>query len=162
MTRAGLTEKLLDIKREKGWTWKHICGEIGGMSPVMITGAVLGQQKMTKPMAAKAAKLFGLSKAEQAMLNEVPMRGTGTPMPPTDPLIYRFYELVMVNGPAWKALIEEEFGDGIMSAIDFDFEISRLPDPKGDRVKIGMTGKFLPFKYYGATGNQLAYGLKED
>jgi cyanate lyase len=162
MTRAGLTEKLLDIKREKGWTWKYISDEIGGMSPVMITGAVLGQQKMTKPMAANAAKLFGLSKAEQAMLNEVPMRGTGTPMPPTDPLIYRFYELVMVNGPAWKALIEEEFGDGIMSAIDFDFEISRQPDPKGDRVKIGMTGKFLPFKYYGATGNQLAYGLKED
>jgi cyanate lyase len=162
MTRAGLTEKLLDIKREKGWTWKYICGEIGGMSPVMITGGVLGQQKMTKPMAANAARLFGLSKAEQAMLNEVPMRGTGTPMPPTDPLIYRFYELVMVNGPAWKALIEEEFGDGIMSAIDFDFEISRQPDPKGDRVKIGMTGKFLPFKYYGATGNQLAYGLKED
>jgi cyanate lyase len=117
---------------------------------------------MTKPMAANAAKLFGLGTAEQAMLNEVPMRGTGTPMPPTDPLIYRFYELVMVNGPAWKALIEEEFGDGIMSAIDFDFEISRQPDPKGDRVKIGMTGKFLPFKYYGATGNQLAYGLKED
>ena len=64
------------------------------------------------------------------------MRGAGTPMPPTDPLIYRFYELVMVNGPAWKALIEEEFGDGIMSAIDFDMEIERLPDPKGDRVKI--------------------------
>jgi cyanate lyase len=162
MTRAGLTEKLLDIKREKEWTWKYICEQIGGMSPVMITGAVLGQQKMTKPMAANAAKLFGLSKAEQAMLNEVPMRGTGTPMPPTDPLIYRFYELVMVNAPAWKALIEEEFGDGIMSAIDFDMELSRQPDPKGDRVKLGMTGKFLPYKYYGATGNQLAYGLKEE
>ena len=64
------------------------------------------------------------------------MRGTGTPMPPTDPLIYRFYELVMVNGPAWKALIEEEFGDGIMSAIDFDMAIERQPNPKGDRVKI--------------------------
>ena len=128
----------------------------------MVTGAVLGQQKMTKPQAANAAKLFGLSKSEQALLNEVPMRGTGTTMPPTDPLIYRFYELVMVNGPAWKALIEEEFGDGIMSAIDFDMEIERKPDPKGDRVKIAMTGKFLPFKYYGATGNQLAYGLKEE
>jgi cyanate lyase len=83
-------------------------------------------------------------------------------MPPTDPLIYRFYELVLVNGPAWKALIEEEFGDGIMSAIDFDMEIERKADPKGDRVKITMSGKFLPFKYYGATGNQLAYGLKEE
>jgi len=90
------------------------------------------------------------------------MRGTGTPMPPTDPLIYRFYELVMVNGPALKALIEEEFGDGIMSAIDFDMDVSRQSDPKGDRVKIGMSGKFLPYKYYGAAGNNLAYGLKED
>jgi cyanate lyase len=162
MTRAGLTEKLLDIKREKGWTWKYICEQIGGMSPVLITGALLGQHKLTKPQAAAAAKLFGLSKSEQALLNEVPMRGTGTPMPPTDPLLYRFYELILVNGPAWKALIEEEFGDGIMSAIDFDMEISRQPDPKGDRVKIGMTGKFLPFKYYGATGNALAYGFKEE
>jgi cyanate lyase len=162
MKREDLTEKLLDIKREKGWSWKHICEEIGGMSPVMVTGGVLGQQKMTKPMAAAAAKLFGLSKAEEALLNEVPMRGTGTPMPPTDPLIYRFYELVMVNGPAWKALIEEEFGDGIMSAIDFDMAIERQADPKGDRVKIGMTGKFLPFRYYGAKGNELALGYKEE
>jgi cyanate lyase len=161
MKREDLTEKLLDIKREKGWTWKYICEQIGGMSPVMITGGVLGQQKMTKPMAAVAAKLFGLSKTEEAMLNEVPMRGTGTPMPPTDPLIYRFYELVLVNGPAWKVLIEEEFGDGIMSAIDFDFTMERQADPKGDRVKIGMTGKFLPFKYYGAKGNEQALGYKE-
>jgi cyanate lyase len=162
MKREALTEKLLDIKREKAWTWKHICGEIGGMSEVMIVGALLGHHKLTRPQAAAAAKLFGLSKSEQAMLNEVPMRGAGSPMPPTDPLIYRFYELVLVNGPAWKALIEEEFGDGIMSAIDFDMTLERLPDPKGDRVKIGMTGKFLPFKYYGATGNAQAYGYKEE
>ena len=84
--------------------------------------------KLVKPLAKKAAALFGLSPAEERMLNEVPYRGT--PMPPTDPLIYRFYELVMVNGPAWKALIEEEFGDGIMSAIDFDMEIERLPNPR--------------------------------
>ena len=128
MTRDDLTEKLLDIKREKGWTWKYICGEIGGMSPILVTGAILGQMKLTKPQAAAAAKLFGLSKSEQTMLNEVPMRGTGTPMPPTDPLIYRLYELVMVNGPALKALIEEEFGDGIMSAIDFDMDIRAAVD----------------------------------
>ena len=150
------------IKREKGWTWKYICEQIGGMSPVMITGAVLGQHKMTKPMAAAAAKLFGLSKAEEAMLNEVPMRGAANPMPPTDPLIYRFYELVLINGPAWKALIEEEFGDGIMSAIDFDMAIERLPNPKGDRVKITMSGKFLPYKYYGNSGNVPEYGYKEE
>jgi cyanate lyase len=162
MKRSELTEKLLDIKREKDWTWKYICGEIGGMSPVMISGGILGHHKMTKPMAAAAAKLFGLNKSEQAMLNEVPMRGAGTEMPPTDPLIYRFYELVMINGPAWKVLIEEEFGDGIMSAIDFDMVMERLADPKGDRVKITMSGKFLPFKYYGATGNEQALGYKEE
>ena len=162
MKRADLTEKILDIKREQGWTWKHICGEIGGMSPFMITGALLGQMKLTRPQAAKAAELFGLSKSEEKLLNEVPMRGAGVPMPPTDPLIYRFYELVMVNGPAWKALIEEEFGDGIMSAIDFDLQMERLADPKGDRVKITMSGKFLPFKYYGASGNVPGYGFKEE
>ena len=162
MNRADLTEKLLDIKREKGWSWKYICGEIGGMSPVLITGAILGQHKLTKPQAAKAAELFGLSKSEQALINEVPMRGEGTPMPPTDPLIYRFYEMVMVNGPAWKALIEEEFGDGIMSAIDLDMVMERVANPKGDRVKITMTGKFLPYKYYGAKGNVPEYGFKEE
>ena len=162
MKRSDLTEKILDIKREKGWSWKHITGEIGGMSPVLVVGALLGQMKLVKPLAAKAGELFGLSPAETAMLNEVPYRGTGTPMPPTDPLIYRFYELVMVNGPAWKALIEEEFGDGIMSAIDFDMAIDRVANPKGDRVKITMSGKFLPYKYYGASGNVPEYGFKEE
>ena len=159
MKRSDLTEKLLDIKREKGWTWKHICGAIGGFSDTLIVGAILGQMKLTKPQCANAAELFGLSKAEEAMLNEVPMRGTA--MPPTDPLIYRLYELVMVNGPALKALIEEEFGDGIMSAIDFDFDFARVANPKGDRVKITMSGKFLPYKYYGASGNVPEYGFKE-
>ena len=159
MTRAELTEKILDIKREKGWSWRHIVDEIGGLSPVLIVGALLGQMKLPKALAKSAAALFGLGTAGERMLNEVPLRGT--PMPPTDPLIYRFYELVMVNGPAWKALIEEEFGDGIMSAIDFDVEIDRQPDPRGDRVKITMTGKFLPYKYYGATGNIPEYGYKE-
>lgn len=160
MKREELTEKILDIKRDKGWSWKHICDEIGGMSPILVTGALLGQMKLVKPLAAKAAALFGLNKSEEAMLNEVPMRGTQ--MPPTDPLIYRFYELILVNGPAIKALIEDEFGDGIMSAIDFDMTIDRQPDEKGDRVKINMSGKFLPYKYYGATGNDLALGLKEE
>jgi cyanate lyase len=162
MKRSDLTEKILDIKREKEWNWKYIAGEIGGFSEILIVSALLGHMKLTKPQAAAAGKLFGLSKAEIAMLNEVPMRGHGTPMPPTDPLIYRLYELVMINGPALKALIEEEFGDGIMSAIDFDLEVARVANPKGDRVRIGMSGKFLPFKYYGATGNNLEYGFKEE
>ncbi|MGA3301950.1 MAG: cyanase [Methylovirgula sp.] len=159
MTREDLTEKILDIKRAKGWSWKQITTEIGGMSEVLVVGALLGQMKLVKPLAAKAAKLFGLTNEEERMLNEVPYRGM--PMPPTDPLIYRFYELVMVNGLAWKALIEEEFGDGIMSAIDFDMQMERLPNPKGDRVKITMSGKFLPYKYYGAEQGLPEYGIKE-
>lgn len=161
MIREELTEKILDIKRDRGWTWKYITDEIGGVSPVLVVGALLGQYKLVKPLAAKAAALFGLTPSKEKMLNEVPYRGTGTPMPPTDPLIYRFYEMVMVNGPAWKALIEEEFGDGIMSAIDFDFEFERLPNPKGDRVKITMSGKFLPYKYYGNEQGIPDYGFKE-
>jgi cyanate lyase len=117
--------------------------------------------KLTKPQVENATKLFDLTAAEARMMNEVPLRGEGVTMPPRDPLIYRLYELVMINGPAWKALIEEEFGDGIMSAIDFDMTIERLPDPKGDRVKLTMSGKFLPYKYYGATGNNPEYGYRE-
>jgi cyanate lyase len=159
MKRENLTEKILDVKREKNWTWKYICDEIGGVAPTLIVGALLGQMKLVKPLARKAAELFSLSDAEEAMLNEAPYRGM--PMPPTDPLIYRFYELVMVNGPAWKALIEEEFGDGIMSAIDFNFDLEREPNPKGDRVRITMSGKFLPYKYYGAEQGIPEYGFKE-
>ena len=160
MTRAQLTEKILDIKREKDWSWKHICQEIGGVSPTIIVGALMGQMKLVKPLAAKAAALFGLSDVERRMLNEIPNRGM--PMPPTDPLLYRFYEMVMVNGPAWKALIEEECGDGIMSAIDFNFDFEREANPKGDRVKISMSGKFLPYKYYGNEQGIPDYGFKED
>jgi cyanate lyase len=160
MRREQLTEKILDIKRDKGWTWKYIADEIGGMSPVLVVGALLGQMKLTRPLAQKAAALFELSESEKRMLNEVPMRGM--PMPPTDPLIYRFYEMVMVNGPAWKALIEEEFGDGIMSAIDFDLKLDRVANPKGDRVALTMTGKFLPYKYYGSEQGLPEYGFKEE
>jgi len=127
----------------------------------LVVGALLGQMKLVKPLAARAGTMFGLTPEETAMLNETPYRGEGMPMPPTDPLIYRFYELVMVNGPAWKALIEEEFGDGIMSAIDFDMQMERLPNAKGDRVKITMSGKFLPYKYYGNEEGVPEYGFKE-
>ena len=159
-TREQLTEKILTIKRNKGWSWKYICGEIGGLSPILIAGALNGQMKLVKPLAAKAAQLFGLTPEDERLLNEVPNRGS--PMPPTDPLLYRFYELIMVNGPTMKALIEDEFGDGIMSAIDFDMQIERLPNPKGDRVKITMSGKFLPYRYYGNGEGVPEYGLKEE
>ena len=161
MTRAELAEKILDIKREKGWIWKHVTDEIGGLSPVLVVGALLGQMKLPKPLAEKAAgKLFGLTESEKRMLNEVPTRGT--PMPPTDPLLYRFYELIMVNGPALKALIEEEFGDGIMSAIDFDLEFDRLADPKGVRVRLVMSGKFLPYRVLWRRAGVPEYGFREE
>ena len=160
MTRAELTEKILDIKRDKDWSWQYICEQIGGMSEVLIVGALLGQMKLVKPLAKKAAALFSLSTSEERMLNEVPHRGTS--MPPTDPLLYRFYEMIMVNGPAWKVLIEEKFGDGIMSAIDFDMQIERQPNPKGDRVKMTLSGKFLPYKYYGNEQGIPEAGYKED
>ena len=89
MKRSELTEKILDIKRERGLSWREIAHEIGGMSPVLIVGALLGQMKLTRPQCERAAALFGLDEGEKRMLNEVPMRGM--PMPPTDPLIYRFY-----------------------------------------------------------------------
>ena len=147
MKREEITEKILDAKRAKSLTWKEICTTIGDASPVLITAACHGQMRLTPEQAAKAKELFGLTDLEAKMLTEIPYRGTPK-MPPTDPVIYRFYELVMVYGETWKALIEEEYGDGIMSAIDFDMEMERKPDPKGDRVKITMSGKFLSYKSY--------------
>jgi cyanate lyase len=148
MTRDELTSKLRTIKRAKKLTWKQIATEIGTASPILTTAALFGQMRLSEEEATKAADLFGLSNDERDLLTEVPYRGSLPQIPPTDPLIYRFYELVQVYGTTWKALIEEEFGDGIMSAIDFDVNIERQPDPKGDRVKITMSGKFLPYKKY--------------
>ena len=161
MKREDLTEKLLDIKRDKGWSWKFIQDEIGGLSPILITAACMGQMKLPKPQAAKAAALFGLTESEERMLNEAPYRGSIPSLPPTDPLIYRFYELVMVYGTTFKELIQEEFGDGIMSAIDFNMTMEREANNKGDRVKLGMSGKFLPYKYYGNDETTPEYGFKE-
>ena len=148
MTRAGLTEKILDAKRDRGLSWKDIAARIGGSSPIFITAALLGQMKLEPSQAKKAAKLFGLSASEAKLLTEIPYRGSLPTAVPTDPLIYRFYELIQVYGTTWKELIQEEFGDGIMSAIDFDMTMERQPDPKGDRVKLTMTGKFLSYKRY--------------
>lgn len=161
MTREQLSEKILDIKRDRNLSWREIIAAIGGLSDVLIVGALLGEMRLPEAQAARAAQFLGLAPSEQKLLSEIPMRGRSAPMPPTDPLLYRFYELVMVNGPAWKELIQEEFGDGIMSAIDFDMTLERLPDPKGDRVKIVMSGKFLPFKYYGADVDTPPTGAKE-
>jgi cyanate lyase len=148
MLRSELTQKILLQKRLKQLSWKTIGGEIGGGSPVYLTAALMGQMKLRPEQAERAARLLDLGEEEKLLLQEVPYRGSLPTAVPTDPLIYRFYELVQVYGTSWKELIQEEFGDGIMSAIDFDMAIERQPDPKGDRVKITMSGKFLPYKEY--------------
>ncbi|MFZ2006779.1 MAG: cyanase [Stellaceae bacterium] len=148
MKRADVTEKILSAKRLKGLSWKSICAEIGGGTATYVTAALMGQMKLRPEQAAKAAKIFGLGEEETLLLQEVPYRGSLPALPPSDPLIYRFYELVNVYGTTWKELIQEEFGDGIMSAIDFDMAIERQPDQKGDRVKVTMSGKFLSYKEY--------------
>ena len=148
MIRAELTQKILSRKRLKKLSWKTIVAEIGGGSPVYVTAALMGQMKLRPEQAERVAALFGLDDEEKLMLQEVPYRGSLPGAVPTDPLIYRFYELVQVYGTTWKELIQEEFGDGIMSAIDFDMAIDRQPDPKGDRVKLTLSGKFLSYKEY--------------
>jgi cyanate lyase len=148
MTRDELTRKVLSIKRAKGLTWKAIVAEIGGGTAVYLTAALMGQMRLRPEQAERAAELFELDEDQKRLLQEIPYRGSLPGAVPTDPLIYRFYELVQVYGTTWKELIEEEFGDGIMSAIDFDMAIERQPNPKGDRVKLTLSGKFLPYKEY--------------
>jgi len=147
MTRGELTEKVLTTKLKKGLTWAQIAKEVG-RSPVWTTAALLGQMTMNKEEAQKAAKLLALTDDEMALLQVVPMRGSLETAVPVDPTIYRFHELVQVYGTTWKELIHEEFGDGIMSAIDYEMSLERMPDPKGDRVRIVMHGKFLPYRKY--------------
>ena len=161
MKRSDLTEKILDYKRDHDLTWKQIAEEIGGYSQLFIMTALLGQMKLPRPQAAKARRLFELTASEEKLLNEVPMRGGVGSAPPEDPTLYRFYEAMLIFGPTLKEFIHEEFGDGIMSAIDFDLDVERQPDPKGDRVRITMSGKFLPYKYHGAEEGAMPIGLVE-
>ncbi len=145
--KTALGVKIIAAKKAKGWTWPQVAEKLGH-SPVWVCAACLGQMSMTPETAEKAALLFDLSPAEADLLAQAPYRGSLPGTPPTDPLIYRFHELVSVYGTTWKEMIHEEFGDGIMSAIDFDMTMERQPDQKGDRVKLTMSGKFLPYKRY--------------
>jgi len=148
MTRTELTDQILAAKRIKRLSWKQIAEAVGGGSQIPITAALLGQMRLDRAQAEKAATLLGLGAEGAALLEEVPYRGSPPPTPPADPLIYRFYELVQVYGSTWKELIQEEFGDGIMSAVDLEMTLERAPDPGGDRVKLQLTGKFLPYRRY--------------
>ncbi len=147
MTRTEVTDLILAAKHKKGLKWADIAGKVG-QSKEWTTAALLGQMTLDKKQAAAVGKLLGLPAEAVEQLQIVPYKGSLPSAVPTDPLIYRFYELIMVYGMTIKSLIHEEFGDGIMSAIDFSMDISRVPDPKGDRVKIVLNGKFLPYKMY--------------
>jgi cyanate lyase len=145
MNRSEVTEAIIAARLAKGLKWADIAKEIG-QSKEWTTVALLGQMGMTQTQAETVGRLLGLEKEAVMLLQQVPYKGSLPTAVPTDPLIYRFYELVNVYGTTLKALIHEEFGDGIMSAIDFHMDIHREPDPKGDRVRITMSGKFLPYK----------------
>lgn len=146
--RLALTDKILGSKRRLGLSWTQISSALGTSSPILYTAALLGQFPLSPEEAAKAGALLELDEDDILLLAVSPCRGEGVVMPPTDPLIYRFYELVQNYGMSWKELINEQFGDGIMSAIDFNMQIEREPNPAGDRVKITMSGKFLPYRRY--------------
>jgi len=127
--------------------WADLAQEFG-QSKEWTTAALLGQMTFSRAQADKAQQLFDLTDEEAAWLQIVPYKGSLPTAVPTDPLIYRWYEIVSVYGTTIKELIHEEFGDGIMSAIDFSMDIQREADPKGDRVQVVLSGKFLPYKSY--------------
>ena len=145
--KTQLGRKIRAAKKARNWSWGDVADRLGH-APVWTCAACLGQMSMGPETAAKAGQLFDLSPEEVELLQEAPYRGSLPTAVPTDPLIYRFHELVQVYGTTWKELIHEEFGDGIMSAIDFDMTLERQPDQKGDRVRMTLSGKFLPYKRY--------------
>ncbi len=147
MSRIAVTEKIITAKVSQGIKWSDVATAVG-LSKEWVTAACLGQMTLSAEQAATVGEIFGLTAEEQKWLQVVPYKGSLPTAVPTDPLIYRFYELVSVYGTTFKELIHEEFGDGIMSAIDFKMDLQREPNAMGDRVSIAMSGKFLPYKTY--------------
>ena len=147
MNRNDVTEKIIATKVSKGLQWGDVAAKVG-LSKEWVTAACLGQMTLNSEQARIVGDIFGLSEEEQKWLKVVPYKGSLPTQVPTDPLIYRWYEIVSVYGATIKELIHEEFGDGIMSAIDFSMDIKREADPKGDRVNVVLSGKFLPYKSY--------------
>ena len=147
MNRIAVTEKIITTKVGRGIQWSEVAEKVG-LSKEWVTAACLGQMALTSEQAAVVGDIFGLTVDERQWLMVAPYKGSLPTSVPTDPLIYRFYELVSVYGMTFKELIHEEFGDGIMSAIDFKMDLKREADPQGDRVNITMSGKFLPYKSY--------------
>ncbi len=147
MTREELTRKILEAKRSKGLTWEAIAHQLG-RHKVWSAAALMGQHPLSRHEAESVVEFLGLSPEAVDLLQEYPTRGSLGAAVPVDPTIYRFYEVIQVYGAALKSIIHEMFGDGIMSAIDFELDVERRPDPKGDRVIITFNGKFLPYKKF--------------
>lgn len=145
MTKPQMVETILAAKRAKKKTWAAIA-KAAGLSEVYVTSACLGENALGPVEARKVAKFLGLGSGIAAALTEFANKGETAPTVPKEPLQYRFQEIIYVYGGTLKALIEEKFGPGIMSAIDFTMSVDRVADPKGDRVKIEMCGKFLGYK----------------
>ncbi|EGV30876.1 Cyanate hydratase [Thiorhodococcus drewsii AZ1] len=144
MTANETTDLLLAAKRKKGLSFADL-ETLLGRDEVWIAALFYGQASASEDEAKTLAKALDLNDALTQALTEYPLKGLG-PVVPTDPLIYRFYEIMQVYGMPLKAIIHEKFGDGIMSAIDFTLDVDKVEDPKGDRVKVTMSGKFLPYK----------------
>lgn len=144
MNLPELTEKLLEAKRKKGLTFAKLANKLD-RDEVWVAALLYRQARASEREAETLAKVLGIEKAVAMELTDFPVKGLG-PVVPTDPLVYRFYEIMQVYGMPMKAVIHEKFGDGIMSAIDFTLDIDKVEDPKGDRVKVTMNGKFLPYK----------------
>ena len=142
---VSVTESLMVAKKAKGLSFADLESAMG-LDEVWIASLFYGQATASKEEAEKLAGLLSLDSATTTALQEFPVKGSLDPVIPTDPLIYRFYEIMQVYGMPLKDVIQEHFGDGIMSAIDFTLDVDKVEDPKGDRVKITMCGKFLPYK----------------
>jgi cyanate lyase len=147
MNRIEVVEMIIAARIAKGIKWTDIARAVG-KSKEWVTAGCLGQMTFDAQQAAVVVEMLGLPEEARLLLQTPPYRGSLPTAVPTDPVIYRFYELVAVYGTTFKALIHEEFGDGIMSAIDFKMDLRREADPAGDRVQIVMSGKYLPYKQY--------------
>jgi cyanate lyase len=146
LTKKEAGEAVRDAKARLGLTWDQLATAVG-RAPAWTVAALLGQHPMTADQAKAAVSLLDLDEEVALALQQQPSRGALDTPVPTDPTVYRFYEVLQVYGPTIKELIHEEFGDGIMSAINFRLDVRREPDPAGDRVVVTLDGKFLPYQW---------------
>jgi cyanate lyase len=146
MDRAEVTAQIIAAKRRESLSWSDLAGRVGA-DRVWLTAALLGQHPVPPELARKLGDALGLAEEAAAILQEIPTRGSFETLPPTDPTMYRLYEALQVYAPALKALIHEDFGDGIMSAINFNLALERVETDAGPRVRITLDGKFLPYQW---------------